>query len=341
MIDSLCLEIKSRKSYLKEKTLKSIYFGGGTPSLLSLREIQKILNAVCQHFTIESSAEITLEANPDDITATSVQGWRELGINRLSIGIQSFKAEDLKWMNRAHNVDEALKCVEIATKSGISSVSVDLIYGLPNLSNEEWVNHIERVLAMKVQHISAYCLTVEPKTALHNHVQVGKITIADEDTQQEQFLLLTNTLEMNGFHHYEISNFSLPGFEAVHNSNYWKGIHYLGIGPSAHSFDGFSRRWNVSNNMTYLNNITKESGWFEEEQLSAKDQWNEYVLTGLRTSTGINYEHLATLHEISENFFLSVDQLEKEGFLSVHGQQIVLTTSGKLQADRIAAELFL
>jgi oxygen-independent coproporphyrinogen-3 oxidase len=341
MIQTLISEIGARNGYLGTQELKSLYFGGGTPSLLTKVELEQIVSAVRRSFTLLSDAEVTLEANPDDITDKNLTNWLEVGINRLSIGIQSFKESDLKWMNRAHTVQEASNCVQLAQQKGIKNISVDLIYGLPELTLDQWAEHIDRVLQMGVQHISAYCLTVEEKTALHKLVTTHKLVPAGEDDQSEQFLLLSSKLKEAGYLHYEISNFGLPGFEAVHNSNYWKGQKYLGIGPSAHSFNGTSRRWNVSNNSLYIKNFGTEDAWFEEEQLSAKDQWNELILTGLRTSYGVNRSQLASIHDITEEFATLTDQFIDEGLMTFVDDVYYLTDEGRLQADHIASELFL
>ena len=333
-------EISLRQDYLTEKELKSIYFGGGTPSLLTKEELTGILDRIREHFTISKEAEITLEANPDDITVSAVSEWIESGINRLSIGIQSFKEKDLQWMNRAHSVDEALECVRIAQRAGIDNISVDLIYGLPELNLSEWQNHIQRVIDMGVPHVSAYCLTVEERTTLNKLVKDQKIVPGGEDDQSDQFLLLTEQLKSAGFLHYEISNFGKPGYEAVHNSNYWKGEHYLGIGPSAHSFDGTSRRWNIANNALYIKNF-KGGEWFEEEMLSPKDQWNELILTGLRTSYGVPLSKLSKIQQLPDSFHATMKDLQRNGLAVLTGDILVLTDTGRLQADHIASELFL
>ena len=339
MIDTICLEIEQRADYLVSKELSSIYFGGGTPSLLTEAELNQILDTIQGRFTLADSYEITLEANPDDIDLERLHFWKKAGINRLSIGLQSFKESDLQWMNRAHSVNEALQCVSLARKSGITNISVDLIYGLPHLSMEEWKQHIETVLAMDVQHISAYCLTIEEKTALHHLVESKKIVPAGEDDQSEQFIYLIDRLKAAGFNHYEISNFGLPGFEAVHNSSYWKGAQYLGVGPSAHSFDGKSRQWNVANNTLYIKNLASGT-YFELEELSPKDRWNELLLIGLRTSYGVNLEQLFAILEPSKDFVEKVSEFKQNEWLFEENGTLLLTSEGRLKADFIASELF-
>lgn len=341
MVETMQQELALRRAYLTDTCLESIYFGGGTPSLLTLEELQQFFSTLHANFTLSENAEITLEANPDDITDENLANWRNVGINRLSIGLQSFKEKDLNWMNRAHSVQDALKCVELAKSHSFQNISVDLIYGLPELTLEEWKQHIALVLDMQVQHISAYCLTIEAKTALHKMVATQKIFPAGEDAQSDQFLLLIELLKTAGFEQYEISNFGLPGLHAVHNSNYWKGKEYLGIGPSAHSFNGISRRWNVSNNSRYIANFNTQKEWFEEEILKPKDRWNEILLTGLRTSSGVQFNQLLALQELPVSFQEKLIEFSANKWLLQTESGIVLTEQGRLMADHIAAELFL
>jgi len=341
MIDSLIFELEIRVDYLENKDLKSVYFGGGTPSLLEERELQDILGKIGTLFNILPEAEITLEANPDDISEEQLKIWKKAGINRLSIGLQSFKKEDLKWMNRAHSVDQALNSVSLAQQSGFQNISVDLIYGLPGLSLIEWEDHIDSVLEMNVQHVSAYCLTIEEKTALHSWVENKRIIPAGEDDQSEQFLLLSDKLKSAGFDHYEISNFGLPDHHAVHNSNYWQGEHYLGIGPSAHSFNGNARRWNVSNNTSYIKNIGLNESWYEVENLSDKERWNELVLTGLRTSFGLPLEKLEAIQQPGKEFNALIQNFQTKNWMINKQNTLILTEEGRLRADYIASELFL
>lgn len=339
MIATIGREIQLRKHELEDSTIASIYFGGGTPSLLTNVELSYLLHQVAQNYSIDVDAEITLEANPDDCSITQLSMWKNAGINRLSIGLQSFKTSDLKWMNRAHSVEEALTCVQRAKNIGFEAISVDLIYGLPDLTLEEWKHHIDEVIAMDVQHISAYCLTVEEKTALNKMVNEKKIVPAGEDAQSEQFLELSNRLKKAGFLHYEISNFGKPGHEAMHNSNYWKGISYLGVGPSAHSFNGSKRRWNVSNNTKYLKQFDLNA-YFEEESLTLKDQWNEIVMTGLRTTYGVAIEQLTALFPLDEAFQQTLHSFQKDDMLVFSNNHLSLTDKGRLQADYIASEFF-
>lgn len=341
MIETMREELLLRKDYLVDKKLNSVYFGGGTPSLLKEEEFVILFDAIKKDFSLSADTEITIEANPDDITVENLAIWKKMGFNRLSIGLQSFKEEDLKWMNRAHTVSEAQNCVQLAQKNGFTNISVDLIYGLPDLTQEEWENHIETVLKMKVQHVSAYCLTVEGKTVLHHLVETKKINPVGEDAQREHFLYLSKRLKEAGFLHYEISNFGLPGFEAVHNSNYWKGKAYLGIGPSAHSFNGTSRQWSISNNISYIKSFGINDEWFEMEILTPKERWNELVMTGLRTSFGVDLEQLAAISPITKSFNDKVDLFTKNGWVLTASNKLFLSDEGRLKADHIASELFI
>lgn len=340
MIDAMCREIEMQRTYLSDSVIETIYFGGGTPSLLTNQELHQLLDKIHATFTVSSAPEITLEANPDDISDQQVKDWKAIGVNRLSIGLQSFKASDLAWMNRAHTVEESMVCLDIAIQNGIENITVDLMYGLPDLSNEEWKKHIEQVIQKGVNHISAYCLTVEEGTALDKFVETGKIVPASENTQAEQFLILLETVEKNEFHQYEISNFCKTGFESKHNSNYWKGVHYLGIGPSAHSFNGFSRSWNIRNNQQYMKLIESNDSWFDQETLSPNDQFNELILTGLRTIYGVNLDQLNTILPLPSEFKALIQELIQLELMEQNESIIRLTKSGKLQADRIASDLF-
>jgi oxygen-independent coproporphyrinogen-3 oxidase len=340
MIDAIRKEITERVDYLEGRAIETIYFGGGTPSLLFASELSVLIDEVKSNYPISAHPEITLEANPDDITSENLKNWRQVGINRLSIGLQSFKAEDLKWMNRAHSTQEGLDCIELAKSEGFHNLTVDLMYGLPELSMEDWQRHIQTVISMDVPHISAYCLTIEEKTALHHMVKKGAINPASEDIQSDQFLLLLNMLEQNGYAQYEISNFSKPGAESRHNSNYWKGEWYLGVGPSAHSFNGVSRSWNIRNNRKYLIGIEANETVSETEILTVANQFNERILTGLRTTYGVNIQDLQKIGALPPHFVEQVSDFEQSGWLEVKGHTLFLTKEGRLRADHIASELF-
>lgn len=340
MISSMANELARREKYLEQKPIKTIYFGGGTPSILRKEEISELLNMVHSIFEVDPKAEISLEANPDDISVDSLRNWKELGINRLSIGLQSFKAADLEWMNRAHTVDESQNCVRLAQSEGFDNLTVDLIYGLPNLTMDEWINHVQTVIDFGVPHISAYCLTVEEKTVLHKMVAAGKIDSVSDDAQSEQFMVLLEMLEANGYAQYEISNFAKPGFESKHNGNYWKGEWYLGVGPSAHSFNGISRRWNVANNRKYLKAIAEETEYSEAEVLTPENQFNERILTGLRTTAGVDLNELALISMIPMSVINKIALFIESAWMIKVGSTISLTKEGRLRADYIASELF-
>lgn len=340
MIDAMVRELEQRKLYLAGEKIETIYFGGGTPSLLTISELNRLLTAIKFNFEIDKAPEITLEANPDDMTNENLADWKEIGINRLSIGLQSFRQEDLAWMNRAHNEEEARRCVDKAKKHGFENISVDLIYGLPNLSMDQWESHIQEVIDMEVQHISAYCLTVEKKTALHHLVASGKLMVSNEDEQSDQFLKLIEQLQKAGFEQYEISNFAKPTFQSKHNSNYWKAKKYLGIGPSAHSFNHFSRAWNIANNRAYMKGVEEEINVLEIEELTHNDRFNEMLLTGLRTIYGVDINSLSQLVELDAGFNQKVDDFQGQGWLELKNDRLYLTSEGRLKADYIAAELF-
>lgn len=341
MIAALCNEIQMRSpAFFSGEPLTTIYFGGGTPSLLTPEELETILTAVHQNNSTETVEEITLEANPDDITEENLTGWKKAGINRLSIGLQSFREQDLQWMNRAHSVEEGESAIRKAQKFGFTNLTVDLMYGLPDLSQAEWKEHIYKLTDLNVPHISAYCLTVEPKTTLHHLVGTNKIHVPDEDIQAEQFELLIQTLREKGYEHYEISNFCLPGQYAKHNSNYWKNRKYLGIGPSAHSYDGENRFWNPANNTRYIQSVQSGEHTPEKEHLSPENRFNELLLTGLRTIWGVDLQQLSATLPLTDAFRTEMEHFIQAGDLQLSGNTIRLTQQGKLKADYIASALF-
>ena len=298
MVLALAKEIQVRKIEFENELVETIYFGGGTPSVLHISDIRFLIDEVYKNYKVAENPEITLEANPDDLSSLSFRGTRNLfeeykstGINRLSIGIQSFFVYDLKLMNRAHNSAEAMKCLEAATKY-FDNISLDLIYGIPGLSNEKWKQNIETALSFGIPHISSYALTVEPKTALKKLIQTGKIDKPKDEVAAEHFQILVKTLEANGFIHYELSNFGKENYFSKNNSAYWLGKKYIGIGPSAHSYDGVSRSWNVSNNAIYLKSLEENKLPSETEILSKTDRYNEYIMTGLRTIWGVCFDKI-------------------------------------------------
>lgn len=344
LIAALQKEIIIRKDELDSLSLSTIYLGGGTPSLLSSDELQQIFETINQHYNIDNDAEITLEANPDDLSKQYLQSLCDTAINRLSIGIQSFFDEDLKFMNRAHKAEEAQHCIENAQAAGFYNLTIDLIYGTPGLSDDKWKRNLAIAFEYKIPHISSYCLTVEPNTALDHFVKKGKAPAVDEEQAARQFEILMQKMSAAGYDHYEISNFARPGFYAKHNSNYWKGAPYLGIGPAAHSFVGQTRRWNVAHNPKYIQILQSEhiDGLYEEEHLSAVQIYNEYVMTGLRTIWGCDFEKIKGMGPSYSSHFLAASAPWVEaGKMKKQDDQYLLTNDGRLLADRIAMELFI
>lgn len=325
-----------------DEMIDTIYFGGGTPSILSIDDIQLIFDALRQKFVINGNAEITLEANPDDITTEKLLQWKQAGINRLSIGIQSFLEEELVWMNRAHNAVESLACIDKVIEAGFTNFSIDLIYGSPLLSNEAWKRNVDIVLAKNIPHISCYALTVEPSTALEKQIAQHKKQPVDPEKQAAQFLLLMDWMQQAGYNHYEISNYAKPGMESKHNSSYWQGKYYYGFGPSAHSFDGASRKWNVANNALYIQALQKGAIPFEEEKLTVRQQLNEYIMTSLRTMEGLDLGFVEKRFgkESCDKIAVESSKYQEEGKLTISENKIVLTKEGKLFADGIASDLF-
>ncbi len=350
LIAAMLQEIELQKNYL-HTPIETIYFGGGTPSILSVLELGSILQCLKKHFTLIPNIEITLEANPDDINETTAKQWHSLGINRLSIGIQSFVEADLLWMNRAHNVHQAIQSIKLAKQYGINNISIDLIYGIPNLTNQQWLTNIETAINLGIQHLSCYALTVEPNTALHTMIGKQKVAPIDENKAAEQFEILMQYAATNGLEHYEISNFATAGYRSKHNSSYWHGVPYLGIGPSAHSYNGISRQWNVANNNLYTKALQAKQLPYEIEILTPTQIANEYIMTALRLKEGL---HLCTLcskfntsstteksSDAIENFVVAKAQKYIDAKLVVHNNgYLLLTNAGKLRADGIASDLF-
>ncbi len=333
LIAALLKEIPLQKNYLAEEVVETIYFGGGTPSLCTSEEIENILTAISSAFSVAKEAEITLEANPDDITEEKLIEWKAVGITRLSIGIQSFFEEDLQWMNRAHNAAQAINNLKLALRY-FDNITIDLIYGTPQLTNEKWKQNVDTAIALNIPHLSCYALTVEPKTPLDKMIQQQKSLPVDPDKQSEQFLLLMHWLEDAGYEHYEISNFAQPGWRSRHNSSYWQGSKYLGLGPSAHSFNGKERQWNIANNTIYIESINKNNIPLEKEVLTETQQLNEYIMTSLRTMEG-------TKLSITGNSLLEKSgKYINSGLMKLENNSLILTKEGKLLADGIAADLF-
>ncbi len=365
MVAAMLQELDLRQDYLAEKELDSIYFGGGTPSLLTETELMRFFEEIDKRFTIKADAEITLEANPDDLTAGKFTALRRTPVNRLSIGIQSFHEEDLQFFNRAHNAREARACLDRAQAAGFHGLTIDLIYGSPTTSDERWAENLDIAFRYDIPHLSAYGLTVEEKTALHHFIKAGKVAPVDEERTARQFDMLLDVTRAHGYVHYEISNFAKPGRFAVHNSSYWRGEPYLGLGPSAHSFNGVSRQWNVANNMKYMRALAspalreqlpgttpgmtppgempaRENTFFDIEFLTPADRYNEYVMTGLRTIWGVELSRIRQMGEKYEEHFLKhIQPFLEAGQAKREGDTIRLTDAGKFLADGIAAEAFL
>lgn len=341
LLHALHKEIELQKNYLQNASIETIYLGGGTPSLLSSEELNAIFEQIHRFHSVDEHAEITLEANPDDITTTYLKSLQNTPVNRLSIGIQSFSDEDLRFMNRAHNAEEAQFCIQKAQDAGFENLTIDLIYGSPSTSDAQWQTNLEHVIELDVPHLSCYCLTVEPKTALEHFVKVGKAQPVDEAQAARQFEQLQAISKQAGYVHYEISNFAKPNHYARHNSNYWKGVPYLGLGPSAHSFNGESRQWNVANNAQYIKGLGQEELAFELEQLTPAQRYNEYILTGLRTIWGCDLEKIRAFGGKFETHFLKhAKPFLETANMQVQAQNYSLTEAGKLLADHIAMELF-
>lgn len=342
MVLALAKEIRMRKREFKNDKLETIYFGGGTPSVLTSAEVNFLIDMVYENYDVVDNPEITLEANPDDLSIERVAELSKSKINRLSIGIQSFFEDDLKMMNRAHNSAEAQKCLEEVTKY-FDNISLDLIYGVPGMSNEKWKQNIEKALSFGVPHISSYALTIEPKTAMNKMIQTGKIEAPKDEVAQEHFMILVETMEAKGFIHYELSNFGKENYFSKNNSAYWLGKKYMGIGPSAHSYDGVSRSWNIANNPLYLKAIKDNKLPNEIEVLSEADQYNEYIMTGLRTIWGVSLDRIKADFGPSYLDYL-VKQTQKFVFdelLFIENDILRPTKKGKFLTDGIASDLFI
>lgn len=342
MVAAMVKELALQRDYLNGASVETIYFGGGTPSLLEIEDIEQLLHEIYAHHSVAENAEITLEANPDDLSVTKLKALASTAINRLSIGVQSFAEADLKFMNRAHDAKMAERCIQQAQEQGFTNLTIDLIYGAPTTTHEIWQDNIKKTIDFQVPHISCYGLTVEPNTALHHFVKKGKVPPLQEEKATEQFEQLMTTLEAAGYVHYEISNFGKPNHFARHNSNYWKGVPYLGIGPSAHAYNGKARSWNIANNAQYLKSLNDNILPFEKEWLSPTQRYNEYVMIGLRTIWGCRLSAIAQIDPAFQlHFQTSIQPFIANGNVTTSDEeQYVLTRKGKLLADYIAMTLF-
>lgn len=341
LTEAMALEASLQKNYLKGETVHTIYFGGGTPSLLSGQELEYLLDALSGNFSLGPDPEITLEANPDDLSPAKLKELKASGINRLSIGIQSFHGEHLQFMNRAHNAQQAQDCVPLARDAGFDNISIDLIYAVPAADHNIWEKDLQKALELQPTHISSYCLTIEPQTAFGNWLQKGKIKAIDEEYAALQFEQLQTNLQQAGYEQYEISNFCLPGKYSRHNSSYWQQQTYLGLGPSAHSFNLESRQFNVRNNARYLKAMETQQPAFEKEILSKANMINEYLLTGLRTKWGCKLSYLKNQwgYDLQGMHSSMLQELFRQNYAHLQDDTLVLTDSGKLLADEIATQL--
>lgn len=349
MVDAICKEIELQSNYLSNKNLETVYFGGGTPSILTPSELDKILQTVHKYYTFNSQAECTIEANPDDLTKDKLLIFRQLGANRLSIGIQSFDENNLKYINRVHNAVEAESCVKLAQDTDFQNITIDLIYAINSPENDKndihkvWNQDLQKALNLNVPHISSYCLTIEPQTVFGKWQKVNKIPPIDEEFATEQFKILISNLESAGYEQYEISNFARNQMYSRHNTSYWKDHEYLGIGPSAHSYNGFSRQFNVSNNAKYIKSINEGKVLADVEILTPENKANDYLLTSLRTKWGCDMNKIKGI--VGEKWHVENQSVLRKyinkNFLSLNESVLYLTHEGKFFADRIASDLFL
>ncbi len=343
LLDCINKELEIRNHELLGD-VKTIYFGGGTPSVLSKNELVSILNQIKKNYSIANDVEITFECNPEDLSEKKLNELKESGVNRLSIGIQSFDNSVLKWMNRAHTANKAIACIDLAQKIGFKNISIDLIYGVPLFLNRNWKSDIEKAIQLNVQHISSYNLTKEKHTSLHNDVSKGKYLMPNQEVCSDQYQQLIENLAKSGFNQYEVSNFSLKGFESKHNSSYWSSIAYLGIGPSAHSYDGENiRRWNVSNNKKYIEGLVDNVDYFERETLAKFEMANEIILLGLRSDLGVSLKKIKSLLNDNQyqDFNKQVDLFKKKDLIKQNKNKLLVDSKSRILADYIARELFI
>lgn len=342
MVAAICEELRDRKVEIKEH-IETIYFGGGTPSVLNEVEIQEIISQIQKHYSLSDSIEVTLEANPDDCSMINLDMWKSAGVNRLSIGVQSFRQEDLEWMNRSHNSIQAVEAIENAHKAGIEAINLDLIYGIPSMPTSTWQSNVAKALELPINHISAYSLTVEPGTALNHFIKTNKYPTLKDEKAAEELEYFQQAIEDKGWEQYEISNYCKPDAYAIHNTNYWRQKPYIGVGPSAHSYGNGIRRWNVANNAKYLKAISEGQPYSEQEQLTVNDQVNERIMLGLRTKWGVDLAELQTVYGYA---LLEINKEEVSAYLSskhitVNGDRLYLTKAGIMLGDHIASVLFM
>ena len=342
-IDAIIKEISLRKDYLRNENISTIYFGGGTPSILSLNETETIINQIYKHFSVEAGSEITVEANPDDIDTEYLSGLRKMNVNRISLGIQSWRDVDLKLMNRRHNSKQAELALKNVIKAGFENISADLIYGLPKTTIKDWESNLDATFLYDIQHLSAYHLTIENGTRFKKMLEKGTISEKNEDESAALFNILIDKSEKSGFIHYEISNFGKQGYFSIHNSNYWKQVNYIGVGPSAHSFNGYSRQWNIKSVKRYINLVNSGKTFFEREELDTRTKFNEYIMTSLRTMWGIDLNYVEkTFEKEGYDYVVNLSGKFKEyGLMKNENQHLVLTNQGKMISDNIIAEFMM
>ena len=343
MIQSMLKEIKQRKNYINGEKINSIYFGGGTPSILNIAEIKKFLSLIFTTYITAKDLEITIECNPEDLTSSKLSSFKKIGINRLSIGVQSFNNADLKFMNRSHDSKQAIRCIKEAKKIGFINITIDLIYGVPKQTLKDWNNNLKIMFNLGIQHFSAYSLTVEKKTALYNLIENKKVSALSDKNVNDHFKLVQKKAKEKSFIHYEISNYAKKNYFSKHNTTYWTGKHYLGIGPSAHSYNGTSRSWNVSSNKNYISKIHSNSKYFDLEKLTTEQSYNEYIFTSLRTMWGANKNIIKKKFgsHIESHFLKEVNKWEKKKYINYSANVYTLTEKGKVFADGIASDLFI
>jgi oxygen-independent coproporphyrinogen-3 oxidase len=342
-IDALLKEASLRKDYLENEIVSTIYLGGGTPSVFSTKELGTILNYIYKLFKVAGDCEITIELNPDDVQPAYLQGLKNHNINRVSLGIQSWRDSDLQMLNRRHNSATAVKALKETLNAGFENVTIDLIYGIPGMSLQEWTSNLDFSFSFNIQHLSAYHLTFEPDTVFGKMLKKGLISEIDDDESAAQFNILIEKAESAGFIQYEISNFGKPDYFSVHNSNYWKQINYIGLGPSAHSFNGYSRQWNVRDLKNYIKSLDTGKSFFEREELDIKTRFNEYIMTSLRTMWGIDLDYIEKMFE-KEGYDYVINlagKFKEYGLMRLDKKTLVLTTQGKMISDNIISEFMM
>jgi oxygen-independent coproporphyrinogen III oxidase len=342
-IDTLLNEVSIRHLYLENETISTIYFGGGTPSVLSITELGMILNHINKLFKVEETCEITIELNPDDVSPGYLAGLKKLNINRISLGVQSWRDSDLKMLNRRHDSAQAVRALKEIFIGGFDNVTIDLIYGIPGMSTQEWASNLDFTFSFNIKHLSAYHLTFEPGTIFGKMLEKGHISEIDEEESNTLFNILIEKAETAGFIHYEISNFGKKGYFSIHNSNYWKQVNYLGLGPSAHSFNGFSRQWNVRNLKSYIKAVNNGKSFFDQEELDIKTRFNEYVMTSLRTMWGIDLEYIErTFEKEGYDYIVNIAiKFKNYGLIKQDKNSLVLTNQGKMISDNIISEFMM